>query len=92
MKIYQTIPNYSKEDTINESPIKIDNFVPKFNSQAHVDIERDILNQQNGLFTFILRIHNGKITDYSVVKYADARKYFRLTEVTVTELSVPRSH
>ena len=75
---------------MNESPIKIDNFVSQQNAQAHVDIESDILSQGNGLFTFILRIHNGKITDYSVVKYADARKYFRLTEVTVSELTIPR--
>jgi len=70
--------------------IKIDTFVDVKNQQAHVDIEKDIQGQQNGLFTFILRINNGKITDYSVLKTSDARKYFRLAKVTIQELSSTR--
>ena len=73
---------------MNESPIQINNFVKSCNSQAHVDIEKDIQEQKDGLFTFILRINNGNITDYSVVKNSDARKYFRLTKVTIQELDI----
>lgn len=59
------------------------------NIQAYLDIEHDIQSKQNGLFTFILRINNGKIVDYNVMEYVDARqKYFRLREITRQELFI----
>lgn len=59
------------------------------NIQAYLDIEHDIQLKQNGLFTFILRINNGKIVDYNVMEYVDARqKYFRLREITRQELFI----
>lgn len=59
------------------------------NIEAYSDIEHDIQLKQNGLFTFILRINNGKIVDYNVLEYVDVKsKYLRLTEITRTELTV----
>lgn len=58
------------------------------NQQVHIDIEHDIQKQQNGLFTFILRIDNSNIVDYNVVEYADARKYLVLKKVIIEELTI----
>lgn len=45
------------------------------NIQAHDDMETDILTQQNGLYTFTLRINGGNIVDYNVVQYVDVNEY-----------------
>jgi hypothetical protein len=59
------------------------------NIQAYTDIEHDIQLKLNGLFTFILRINNGKIVDYNVLEFVDARtKYLRLKEITREELVI----
>jgi hypothetical protein len=34
------------------------------NIPAHLDVETDIKNQQNGVFTFTLRVNQGCIMDY----------------------------
>ena len=34
------------------------------NQQAHLDIERDIQEQKEGLVTFNLRVNRGEIEDY----------------------------
>ena len=53
-----------------------------------MDIEQDIQKQKNGLFTFIIKLNDGNITDYSVVEYADIRKYLVLKKIIVQELTV----
>jgi hypothetical protein len=58
------------------------------NVEPHLDIEKDIEKQKNGLLTFILRLDNGRIVDYNVVEYADFKKYFRLKNIIVTELTL----
>ena len=59
------------------------------NIEAYTDIEHDIQLKQNGLFTFILRINGGKIVDYNVMEFVDARtKYFRLKEITREEFFI----
>lgn len=56
------------------------------NVEAYLDIEKDIATKKDGLFTFIIRVNNGKICDYNVLEYINARlKYFRLKEITTTE-------
>jgi len=63
------------------------------NCQAHLDIESDLQVKQNGLFTFILRINSGNITDYNLMEHIDAKtKYLRLKEVTFTEFGVTLNH
>lgn len=56
------------------------------NRQCHIDIEHDIQKQKDGLFTFIIKIASGNITDYSVVEYADIRKYLVLKKIIIQEL------
>jgi hypothetical protein len=34
------------------------------NQQAHYDIQKDLMDQKNGVFTFILKVHQGLIKDY----------------------------
>lgn len=55
------------------------------NIEAHTDIEHDIQNKKNGLFTFILRVDNGHIVDYNVIEYADITKYLAVTRIIVTQ-------
>ena len=60
--------------------------IPEENYQAHLDIEKDIASRKNGLFTFILRVHDGRITDYNLMEQIDARtKYFQPEKVVVKE-------
>lgn len=40
------------------------------NTPAHLDIERDIQSQRDGLFTVILRVNQGRIVDY--VRYKNS--------------------
>ncbi len=58
------------------------------NAEAHIDIERDIEKQKNGLFTFILRIDNGNIVDYNVVAYADIKSYITLKSIALQEITI----
>lgn len=58
------------------------------NVLPHTDIERDIEERQNGLFTFTLRINNGQIVDLNVMEYADANKYLALKSVSFIEISI----
>ena len=58
------------------------------NRQCHIDIEQDIQKQKNGLFTFIIKLNDGNITDYSVVEYADIRKYLVLKKIIIQELNI----
>jgi len=62
--------------------------ISEHNRQCHIDIEQDIQKQKNGLFTFIIKIAGGNITDYSVVEYADIRKYLILKKIIIQELTV----
>jgi len=61
------------------------------NIPVHLDIEKDIQTQRNGLFTFIIKIANGSIADYNVVEYVDIRKYLKLKRIIITELTITRT-
>lgn len=45
------------------------------NIKPHLDIERDIQNKKNGLFTFNLRINQGNIEDYAQYETINASDY-----------------
>lgn len=67
--------------------------IPEENKQCHIDLEDDIGKRGNGLFTFIIRIHDGKITDYNLMEYVDARrKYFSSQQIIVGESFVARHY
>lgn len=61
------------------------------NEKPHTDIEHDIEAKKNGLFTFTLRVNGGKIVDYNVIEYVDARKYISLSKVIVEEYIISRN-
>ena len=65
--------------------------IPNQNIPAHLDIEKDIQEQKNGLFTFIIKVANGSIADYNVVEYANINKYLRLKRIVITELTIKRT-
>ena len=59
------------------------------NVQPHLDIEKDIAEKGNGLFTFILRVNNGVIVDYSVIENVNiARDYIAVTHVASKEFTI----
>lgn len=60
--------------------------VSEHNKKVHNDIEEDIQRQGNGLFTCILRIHNGKIVDYNVVEYSNIKKYLKLKRIVLERI------
>jgi len=63
------------------------------NKQAHIDIESDVKLKADGLFTFTLRVHDGKITDYNLMDYIDAKqKYLSLKRVVTEELAFTHYH
>ncbi len=61
------------------------------NVLPHTDIERDIQERQNGLFTFTLRINNGQVVDYNIMEYIDANKYLSLKSITLEEYTITRN-
>ena len=65
--------------------------IPAQNIPAHLDIEKDIQTQQNGLFTFIIKVANGMIADYNVIEYVNITKYLRLKKIIIQELTFSRT-
>lgn len=61
------------------------------NIPAHLDIEQDIQKRKNGLLTFTLRINRGEISDYNLVQYVNAQKYFGSGVTAEFQLSVKRN-
>lgn len=41
-----------------------DLYIRESNKQAHYDIQKDIVEQKSGVFTFILKVSGGNICDY----------------------------
>jgi len=63
--------------------------IKDYNKQAHIDIEKDIGNRENGLFTFTLRVNKSCIVDYNVVEYVNAKeKYLSLKRVVIQEFTL----
>ncbi len=48
--------------------------VREHNKQVHYDIEKDLQKKRNGLFTFILKVNCGSITDYVLLETSDYEK------------------
>lgn len=63
--------------------------IPEENRLPHFDIEKDIEKRGNGMMTFVLRVHEGKITDYSLMETVDAKtKYVQIAKIAWEELTV----
>lgn len=64
--------------------------INQHNIQAHMDIERDIQNKKNGLFTFNLRIHQGNIEDYAQYETITSCDYGEFIYAFFEEYTVTR--
>lgn len=62
--------------------------IAKQNIQPHLDIEKEIETTKTGLLTFILRVNNGNVVDFSIVEYVDVAMYLILQKVVVQEIAV----
>lgn len=62
--------------------------IRRHNIQPHLDIEKEVENKKNGLFTFILRVNGGNIVDCNVMEYVNASDYLQLKRVTFHEVIV----
>ena len=68
------------------------------NIQAHIDIEHDIQEKKNGLFTFTIRVNNSNIVDYNVTEYIDVKRKYGIIkaliieEVTITQPESPSNN
>ena len=62
--------------------------IRKHNEKAHLDIESDLSKKKEGVFTFVLRVNNGNIVDYSVVEYVDVTKYTGLEQIIIEEFTL----
>ena len=58
------------------------------NIPAHIDIEKEIDNKREGVFTFIIKVNNGNIVDLVIMEYADAREYLAIKKVTIQEHTI----
>lgn len=66
--------------------------IRKHNEKAHMDIEADVQQKKDGLFTFILRVNNGNIVDYNRMEVVDGNKYVGLEQIIIEELASAYSH
>jgi len=63
--------------------------IREHNVPAHLDIEKDIKDTFNGLFTFTLRVNNGNIVDYNVTEVVDVRgKYLTPRSIVIQEYTI----
>lgn len=62
--------------------------IRKHNIQPHVDIEKEIEEKKNGLFTITLRVSNGNIVDSNIMDYINASTYLTLKRITYHEVIV----
>lgn len=55
------------------------------NIPAHLDIEKEVQDRQNGLFTFTLRVNNGNIVDFNVTEYVNVKQKYGVVKALVIE-------
>lgn len=59
--------------------------INQHNIKPHLDIERDIQQKKNGLFTFNLRINQGNIEDYAKFRTITITEYRSVSFTTFQE-------
>jgi hypothetical protein len=70
--------------------LKYDLTIRERNIVPHIDIEKDIKETGDGLFTFTLRVNNGNIVDYVNFKNIQPKDNI-FGKVSVTQLVFTRS-
>jgi hypothetical protein len=61
------------------------------NVPCHLDIEKDIKSQLNGLFTFTLRVNQSKIEDYVCYSNPASSEYNPIFDAVEPECEITRS-
>lgn len=59
--------------------------INQHNIKPHLDIEQDIQEKKNGLFTFNLRVSQGNIEDYATFRTITGKDYRTITIETFEE-------
>ena len=59
--------------------------IREHNIKAHLDIEDEIKQRKEGLFTFTLRVNNGNIVDFNVTEYVNVRQKYGVIKTVVIE-------
>lgn len=59
--------------------------IPQHNIKPHLDIEKDIQTQKNGLMTFTIRVNQGNIEDYVRYETITAARYSGFSFTTITQ-------
>lgn len=55
------------------------------NIQPHLDIEDDIQERRDGLFTFTIRVNNGNVVDYNTTDYVNVKQKYGIIRALVIE-------
>lgn len=71
--------------------MKYDFNVNTRNIPCHLDVERDLKVQKDGLFTFTLRVNQGCIMDYVNYRNPAASEYGAIFSSVGTECKITRS-
>lgn len=59
--------------------------IRQHNIAPHLDIEKDIEERRNGLFTFTLRVNNSNIVDYNVTDYINVKQKYGIIKALIIE-------
>ena len=59
--------------------------IREHNIPAHLDIEEEVKQRQNGQFTFVLRVNNGNIVDLNITEYVNTKQKYGIVKALVIE-------
>lgn len=65
--------------------MKYDLSINQHNIKPHLDIERDIQEQKEGLYTFSIKVNQGNIEDYAKIYTVTRTEYRSVTFTTIQE-------
>lgn len=58
--------------------------VSQHNQKPHLDIEEQVQKIKNGLFTFVVRIFDGKIVDVMFLSYESYKSFKDIEELSLS--------
>lgn len=65
--------------------------INQHNIKPHLDIERDIQEQKEGLYTFSIKVNQGNIEDYAKIYTVTRTEYRSVTFTTIQEPPTPHN-
>ena len=65
--------------------------INQHNIKPHLDIERDIQEQKEGLYTFSIKVNQGTIEDYAKIYTVTRTEYRSVTFTAIQEPTPPRN-